>query len=159
MNCFYHHETKATCTCVGCRKGLCSYCGSISTPPRCADCLIKANEKDRKSFLYTLIVGSFFFLVTAAVLFVAVGSAAFLSPLWWLILIVIATIPWGWRFLHSLFPVFFFSTSIFLFLLYLIFKAALSVFAGIVVMPWQIISAIRLSVQNRTVRKKFEESL
>ncbi|MDD3959321.1 MAG: hypothetical protein PHF65_03890 [Oscillospiraceae bacterium] len=116
---------------------------------------MKETEKKFRHFLYTAIVSAFFFLVTALILFFAVGVSAFRSPLWWLLMIVIMTIPWGWRFLHSLFPAFFISTSIFLLVLYFIFEAALSVFAGIVVMPWQIFSIVRLFIKTQKLKKKF----
>lgn len=117
--------------------------------------MMKANEKEYKSFLYTAIVSAFFFFITAMILVFTVGIEAFSSPLWWLLILVVSTIPWGWRFLHSLFPVFFLSTSILLMILALIFTALLSVFAGIVVMPWQIFSIIRLYLKTRSVREKF----
>jgi hypothetical protein len=120
--------------------------------------MMKANEKEFKSFFYTAIVSAFFFFVTAMILVFTVGVKAFGSPLWWLLIIVVSTIPWGWRFLHSLFPVFFLSTSIILMILALIFTALLSVFAGIVVMPWQIFSIIRLYARTRAARKKFFEN-
>jgi len=116
---------------------------------------MKANDKEAKSFLYTFIVSAFFFILTSVVLLFAVGTRAFHSPLWWLLIIVIATIPWGWRFLNSLFPVFFFSTSIIGMLVYVIFKALLSLFAGIVVMPWQIFSLIRFYTRAGAARRKF----
>ncbi|MBN1775283.1 MAG: hypothetical protein JW817_02325 [Clostridiales bacterium] len=158
MKCFYHNEREATCTCVGCGKGLCSPCGSISKPQRCADCLTEANRKEYNSFLYTAIVSAFFFFITAMILVFTVGVSAFRSPMWWFLMAVVATIPWGWRFLHSLFPVFFLSTSILLMILALIFTALLSFFAGIVVMPWQIFSIIRLYARTRAARKRFFES-
>ncbi len=155
MKCFYHNETDATCICVDCGKALCSPCGSISKQPRCADCMTESNQKEYNSFLYTLIVSAFFFVITAVILFFTIGVPAFRSPLWWLLMVVIATIPWGWRFLNSLFPVFFFTTSIIGMLIYLIFKALLSIFAGIVVMPWQFFSIIRLHLKTKAARKKF----
>ncbi|MBN1892114.1 MAG: hypothetical protein JW780_04970 [Clostridiales bacterium] len=155
MKCFYHNEREATCTCIGCGKALCSSCGSISKPPRCADCLSQANRKEYNTFLYTLFVSAFFFTMTGIILLLFAGVSAFTSPWWWFLMILVASIPWGWHFLYSLIPIFFISTSVIGMILYLIFSVLLSVFVGIFVMPWKFVKITRLCIKTHRAKKLF----
>jgi hypothetical protein len=116
-----------------------------------------ANQKEYKSFLLTLILSAFFFSVTVAVIYFSAGPESFRSLWWWLLIFVLATVPWGWRFLNSLLPVFFFTTSIIGWVFYLLFKSAVSLFVGIVIMPIQIIKIIRLYIKTKIARSKFRK--
>lgn len=120
--------------------------------------MVAANQKEYKSFLLTLILSAFFLSVTVAVIYFFAGSESFRSLWWWLLIFVLSTVPWGWRFLNSLLPVFFFTTSIVGWIFYLLFKSAVSLFVGIIIMPIQIIKIIRLYIKTNIARSKFNKT-
>ena len=153
MKCFYHETVDAVATCQSCGKALCKQCASLYNPCTCDECVQlneieyeEQRERDKKNalidtnleFLFATIKG-----VVCAIILTFIFTSINGTPTPFIMSVMFFFVPFGWAlitFIEQFIPIFFLSGLLFIF--YIVFKLAFSIFLGIPCFLYQIIKYI-----------------
>lgn len=149
MKCFFHEQTDAVATCQSCGKSLCKPCAAKYNPCMCDECYTAqaANIKDAKlkkkqdalidttsEFIAAILKGA-----VCAVLLTLLFNAMNSTPTPVSMSVMFFFVPFGWAlitYVEQWLPSFFMSGVVFL--IYLAFKLAFSMFFGVFCFLYQI---------------------
>lgn len=155
MNCYQHHSEPAVAQCPDCSRGLCPECTTIYLIPICPACNRKRIDTEYGQIIMELLL-TFGVGISLAVLFVKQINGGHSFPLMHNIIsyvifgYIFSGIVPGWRTLTRITPAIFLILPIIGWLVYFVFKLALSVCIGLIMLP---VRAVRNICRIVTLRK------
>ena len=135
MNCFNHTNITAVAQCQDCQKGLCTTCSKQYALPICKYCNDYRISQEKKD-IYSELFYSFGIGLILVFLFSKYTKTNITVPLYFGYFYICSGIYPGWKLLNNFLPSIVFGNiiiSLFIFL----FKLSLSVYVGLVALPFR----------------------
>jgi hypothetical protein len=149
MKCYRHYERDAVSQCLDCGKALCPECTDKWFVPICDACNLKRANDDKKIIVKNVLLMFAFFIVGYAMP-ARSGVVKMELGLWFM------GIPWGWEFLSRITPKIFLLLPVIGWVLYFIFKLAISMVVGPFAMIFKIYTIARKYINVRNIKAKVE---
>lgn len=154
MNCFNHTNDNAVAQCQDCQKGLCTACSNQYALPICKYCNDYRISQEKKE-IYLELFYSFGIGLILVYLFSKYTKTNITVPLYFGYFYICSGIYPGWKLLNKFMPSIVFGNiiiSLFIFL----FKLSISVYVGLVALPFRTFKMIsRLYELNIIEKSKF----
>lgn len=153
MNCFNHTNDTAVAQCQDCQKGLCTTCSKKYALPICKYCNDYRISQEKKD-IYSDLFYSFGIGLILVFLFSKYTKTNITVPLYFGYFYICSGIYPGWKFLNKFLPSIVFG-NIIISLCILLFKLLISVYVGLVALPFRTFKMIsRLYELNKIEKSK-----
>lgn len=135
MNCFNHTNHTSVAQCQDCQKGLCTTCCKQYALPICKYCNEYRISQEKKD-IYLELFYSFGIGLILVFLFSKYTKTNITVPLYFGYFYICSGIYSGWKLLNKLLPSIIFG-NIIIFLFILFFKLSISVYVGLIALPFR----------------------